>query len=288
MLKFLMMSDRELPWLPQEPAITTEEWDTFAEQYTAELGFDAEPHPEEYFQEGEIFTRESPFLGDHNWPLLMPENSVTRIVEAEHPYEMFKSVVQETAENELGDTKPKSHDLKLVSNHIIPRLRGSNDFQPSLVRDDDYKPSNDSGYTVPDELSIVVTSTNSRNYQDWYVYDISNATELFGSTLDSMTQAAHAIYKADLKPDKILRDVALWLRSGGMETKSVPDATPPQHSVTIVSTGLDGDGLFYKINSPEEAFGSKWANTRLMQSSIDIEPTGDIGSIFWINTGINL
>lgn len=285
-----MSSSREPPWLPQKPSITIEEWETFSEQYTAELGFSDEPHLEEYYQEAEILTRESPFHGEHNWPLVMPKDSVTRIVEAKDRYEMFKTVVRETVENELGGTKPNTHDLKLVANHITSRALPDEDFQFSQVRDDDYEPSVGSGYSVTAELTIVVKSVNSRNYQDWYVYDISDANELFGSTLYSMTQAAHSIYNTNLSPDQVIQDVAFICQSGGSGTRSVPDATPPQHSVTIASTGSNDCGWCFKIDSPEQTFGDKWGKVDSMRSVLMDRESTDIGTanIFWVDTGVNL
>jgi hypothetical protein len=286
-------STKDPSWLPQKRAISDDDWDKFREQYITDLGFSEEPDYRSRLPDSQIFQNETAFLGNNNWPLLMPEDSVLRLRETDRPYEAFKEIVQETAEDTLDGAEPKPLDLYLISNKIITRFKGSSDFDLSRVRDDaDFEARGEGGNSVYDGMSVIVTSTNSKNLEDWYVYVVEDATDIFGPTLHSMTQASHSILEAELEPEHVIQDIAFTLEDGGMEAESVAGATPPKHPVSVVTTEPNGDGYYYEIGSTEKTFGDKWGDVDLMKQTLAESDTlgqrigaGNIG--FWVVTGVN-
>ena len=242
--------------------------------------------------DSQIFQNETAFLGRNNWPLLMPKDSVFRLRETDRPYETFKDIVQETAEKTLSGVEPKPLDLYLISNRIITRFKGSTDFDFSQVRDEEFEAHGEDGGSVYDGMPVIVTCTNSKNLEDWYVYQVEDAINIFGPTLYSMTQAAHSIFEAELEPEHIIQDVAFTLEDGGVKAESVAGVTPPDYPVSIVPTGPKGNRYHYQIESPNKTFGNKWGNVDLMKQALTevgaISQRINAGSIgLWVVTGVN-
>lgn len=279
-------------WLPRERKVSSDEWDDFRRRYATELGFDQEPDYRSTIGETQIIKEANALTGNSNWHLLMPKDSITRMESASNLYRTFKDIVQDTTRNALRQTEPQPLDLYFVASNVISRFKGSSDFHIEDIRTGSFESQEEQGNSVYDNMTIVVSSTNSRNFEDWYIYDVENASEIFGDELYSMTEAAHAIYKAGLKPEQILQDVAFTLRDQGMDAPSVSGVEPPANPVAIVSIDPHDRGYYYQIDTPQETFGDDWGDVELMDrrlssGGIESKKIGEASVGYWIITGVN-
>lgn len=290
-----MNSNSNPEWLPEERKINNKEWSDFRKKYAAELGFDGEPDYRPQFFETQLVDQVPSFRDMINWHLFMPDDSVPWIKEATDPYGVLKEIAKETAENALNEASPAPLDLYFIANFIIGRLTGGSDFQVQGVHSGEYKSYEEHEYAgndVHENMTVVVTSVNSDNREDCYIYEIEEAPELFGSVLYSATQAAHLIYEADLTPDQVLRDVAFTLDNYGTKAESVSNVLPPEQPISILSTDAHSRTDYCKIDSPQAVFGKDWGDVDAMDERLNDEDVkwhsmggGAVG--FWVGTGIN-
>lgn len=289
-----MVSSNDPQWLPENRKISDEEWEQFRERHAKELSLEYPFQSREDFIDARmrISEREPAFSGNHNWHLLMPDDAITRMKHTKQPYEVFKEIVNETADVIFKEIEPEPWDLRVIAEHIITRFKGGSDLHFQEVRNNEFEPEGEYGNSVYDDMTIVVKSTNSRNLEDWYVYVVENPSKLFGSTIYSMTHAAHIIYEAELEPEFVLQDVAFTLEDQGMKTESVSGVTAPEHPVSVVATDVSDFGYYYRVDSPQKIFGEEWGDVdamdqHLSKESIEGKEIG-LGAIgFWVVTGVN-
>jgi hypothetical protein len=273
-------------WFPEDRKITNEEWEQFRQRYIDEIGFDSEPGRNCWY-ESKIFQDHPAFRGQtSNWARLMPDDSVVRLKSAGQPYETFRDVVRETAENVLDESEIDRNDLYTVVTHIIPRLRGNVDFKV-LMAENVECPDEEQG-TPYAEMTVVVKSINENNYEDWYVYVIEDGEELFGADMGSNTCVATQIHRQGIEPDQIISNIAFEPRDpppSRSGTPSVPSIDPPKQPVTLFDDG------YYEINDPRKLFKDAWGDVDairkiLLESSKTLKTIGT-GSPWWVTTGVN-
>lgn len=273
-------------WFPENRKITSAEWEQFRQRYIDEIGFDSEPGRDCWY-ESKIFQDHPAFRGQtSNWARLVPDDSVIRLKSAEQPYETFRDIVRETAENALDESEIDRNDLYTVATHIIPRFRGDVDFQ-ALMADNIECPDEERGTPYAD-MTVVIKSINENNYEDWYVYVIEDGEELFGADMGSNTCVATQIHRQGLEPDQIIPDIAFEPRDPPPSTSgtpSVPSIALPEQPVKLFDDG------YYEIDDPRELFSDAWGDVNTMreilQESSKTMKTIGTGSPWWVTTGVN-
>lgn len=273
-------------WFPEDRKITNADWEQFQQRYIDEIGFDSEPSRDSWY-ESRIFQNHPAFRGQtSNWARLMPNDSIIRLKSTDHPYETFKSIVRETAENVLDESDIGRDELYTIATHVISRLRGNVDFQV-LMEDSIECPDEERG-TPYDDMTVVIKCINENNYEDWYVYAIKDGKKIFGSDMGSNTCVAGQIHRHGLEPDQIISNIAFEPRDpppSTAGTPSVPSAVPPEHPVTLFSDGYD------EIDDPRGLFGDAWGNVNAMREilreSSKTPNTIGTGSPWWVTTGVN-
>lgn len=273
-------------WFVEERKITREDWDKFEQRYLGDLGFESEPDrtfwaDTQLFQEVPAFRRET-----SNWAQLMPTDSARRLEIAATPYDTFKEIVEETTANALGKSDIGPSDLYYCATHVMDRFRGNVDFR--ALSAGDVSSSETSRGSTHEGMTVVVTSVNERNLEDWYVYDIEDGEEVFGPEMGSATYTAHYIQEAGLEPDRVVRDVALVLRT--TIDPSVDGVTPPDHPVSIPYQNSYIEA-YYEVENPIATFGDAWGDTEkmyeiLLDSSAEIHDIG-IAPPWWVTSGAN-
>lgn len=299
-----MPSKNTPEWLPEERSVSEKKWSEFGKRYATEMGFEEVPNYQHQlgnpsqFHSTQLIDQVRAFQ-DGTWHLFMPNDSIIRMKGATDHYEVFKEVVQETAENALGETEPTPIDLHYIAHCIINRL-APNDFEVEKVYSGEYESYSEhshAGDDVFEDMTVIVSNLNSGNRNNLYIYQVADAPELFGSVLYSETQAAHQIYQADFTPDYIVRDVALNLTNPTAElnmvaakSESFSGVAPPEQSVTLLSTDSHSRTSYCKIDSPQAVFGEDWGDIdamgqHLTNESVEWKSIGTIG--FWVDTGVN-
>lgn len=273
-------------WFPENRKITTADWEEIQQRYIDEIGFDSEPDRGSWY-DSRIVQSHQAFRGQtSNWARLMPNDSVTRLKSAEQPYETFKSIVRETAENVLDESQIERDELYTIATNVISRFKGNVDFQVLMAGDIEC-PDEERG-TPYDDMTVVIKSINENNYEDWYVYVIKNGKKIFGSDMGSNTCVASQIHRHGLEPDQIISNIAFEPRDpppSTAGTPSVPSVDPPEHPITLFSDG------YYVVEDPRDLFGDAWGNVNTMreilqESSKTINTIGT-GSPWWVTTGVN-
>jgi hypothetical protein len=281
------MSTQDTPsWLSGDRLITNRQKREFIQRYRTELGFEEDKRlatPSEKVSD-QIFLLLS---GGKNWNLWMPENSVTRLTESKNRYDEIKTIVSETANNLPVEVELEPVDYYILFDNILTRINGSTDFDHKKVRSEDFEPALRNGNTTYDDMPIIIKSINSKNLEDWYVYIVSDASQLFGDEIHSMTQAARSIFQAGLEPAHVVRNIGFHLEDStrGRDC-SVPGVAAPTESVTIVE-----NTNYWQIDTPRQAFGDSWGSVEEMRSILGKNHqsarfcTNDVG--YWVSTGAN-
>lgn len=224
----------------------------------------------------------TPPTDGENWARLMPDDSVIRFNRSTDVFDTFSNITEETTKNILDAdpgnyenlsagskrlfssdwTSPLNGELKpadygYVATKISSRLRGAVDF--SKLLSDPGNPEEQKAHTPEGSVTVTVEGINSKNYEDWEVYDIENAKEFFGDSFGSNVHMAYDIMKSDIEPAYTISDIAFYL-----EGMSVQNVDCPKAPISLVSMDYERDTEFFECEKPAEIFSKIWGDTEKM------------------------
>lgn len=280
-LDALLSKDRQKP---------EKEWQNILSEYVEDLGVE-EITPGMYpskVQNHPVFHHNA---GDMNWSRLMPDDSVSRLKQTDNIYEEFVNIVQNTAKNlerishrypkkihlvgalawdveRIANTSVEPPDKAYIAGQIIRRLSGNvNLHNPEAMEIDTNTPPND--------LTILVTSINDRNFEDWLVFEIENAS-IFDESFQLSTHMLKDLRENDLDPDLFVQNVAFDVNG-----VNIP-STSPKGSISVVSMSERRDHCSYTtIEQPEKLFKNNWGVIEQMIEILDDDIREDYFRLDW-------